>query len=274
MIMKPIRYIFANPPLNRKEIRVRGIGIREPMRPGIVDRPHGTGDYLFMFYYDQVELQTINVVEKYEANVFMIWPPGTHQMYGNPAQGYLHSWIHCDGSYITDCLSNLKIPIHRPFAFPYSALVEKYLLDLHHEITGQSKPDIHIVKNVFENWMREIRRAIGTNTIKNNPSAKFLELKNYIDIHFREHLHLSDLAELTHLSIPHFCSEFKRYFGTGAIEYLIQARMNQAAYLLRDYNLPINEISRRVGYDDIYHFSKLFKNHFGRSARQMRKDMG
>lgn len=43
----------------------------------------------------------------------------------------------------------------------------------------------------------------------------------------------------------------------------IQQRMHRAVYLLRDINQSVTEVGRAVGYEDIYHFSKLFKRHIG-----------
>ncbi len=54
------------------------------------------------------------------------------------------------------------------------------------------------------------------------------------------------------------------------INYLIGVRLRQARYLLLDRQLQISEIARRVGYDDLFHFSKLFKKHFGLSPRALR----
>ena len=73
------------------------------------------------------------------------------------------------------------------------------------------------------------------------------------------------------MSVPHLCSEFKKHFGVPVIDYVIRRRMREAAYLLHDRNLNITGIARRVGYTDIFHFSKLFKKHFGRSPREVRK---
>jgi len=43
-----------------------------------------------------------------------------------------------------------------------------------------------------------------------------------------------------------------------------------AAHLLADRNLTISEIATRVGYNDPFFFSWMFKKHFGQSPREMR----
>lgn len=96
-------------------------------------------------------------------------------------------------------------------------------------------------------------------------------MRLYLDGHFHTPIILANLAARCHCSIPHFCNEFKKYFHCSAIEYVTRLRMHQAEYLLRDENLSVTEIARRVGYEDIYYFSKRFKQHFGLSPQNLRK---
>lgn len=48
--------------------------------------------------------------------------------------------------------------------------------------------------------------------------------------------------------------------GVGPINYLIQIRLNHAKELLKNDSLSVKEVAKTVGYEDAYHFSKLFKN--------------
>ena len=52
---------------------------------------------------------------------------------------------------------------------------------------------------------------------------------------------------------------FKAATGVGPINYLIQIRLNHAKELLKNDSLSVKS-SKTVGYEDAYHFSKLFKN--------------
>jgi len=52
---------------------------------------------------------------------------------------------------------------------------------------------------------------------------------------------------------------FKEYLSTSPSEYLIKYRINVAIELLKNKSLSIGEISRSVGYNDQFVFSKTFK---------------
>jgi len=73
-----------------------------------------------------------------------------------------------------------------------------------------------------------------------------------------------------HLSVPHFCSEFKRYFNVPPLEFLIRLRMHVAAHHLGNLSHSITEVAEMAGYTDLFYFSKRFKKWYGMSPRAMR----
>jgi len=69
-------------------------------------------------------------------------------------------------------------------------------------------------------------------------------------------------ARLLGISYSHFRLIFRNLSGLPPHQYINRQRMEKAARLLRENQLEIKEIANLVGYDDIFHFSKLFKKHF------------
>ena len=55
------------------------------------------------------------------------------------------------------------------------------------------------------------------------------------------------------------------------MDFVINRRLEEATYLLGDHMLRIKEIARRVGYEDEFHFSRLFKKKYGVSPKFYRK---
>ena len=64
---------------------------------------------------------------------------------------------------------------------------------------------------------------------------------------------------------------FKKKLGVSPQEYLMHARMKRSRMLLLDSNLPIQDISRAVGYDNPLTFSKVFKSFYGVSPKLYRQ---
>jgi len=262
--MLKIRYLAESPLFRAASLCIRGIGIREVMPPCYVQRPQGTGDYLFMIFHDPVRLGEHGTVF-HKAGTVMFWKHGAPHFYGNPLVRWSHSWIHCDGRDVATALRASKIMCGQPIAMANPSLADKYLLDIHEELTGQMEPDRVIIRNTLANLIQEVSRA---RPLKLAVPEPLLEARRILDTRYDERLALADLAAGARLSVAHFCTEFRRHFGVPPIAYLLQRRMRVAAMLLRGTALPIGEIGRRVGYDDPYYFSKLFKVTFGMPPSQ------
>jgi AraC family transcriptional regulator of arabinose operon len=270
--MRGFKHFFPVPPLRSADLTVRGIGVQEHMPACIIDRPTGTGDYLLMLFYDAVWVAAEGKPTRQPRNTFIIWTPGTRQYYGNGEHPYNHTWIHCDGRHIASLLRSTGVPRNEPFVVPDPAGMERCLLAVHEELTRHARPDEGIVRNLLENWLRETARAMAREEdAKDEIPPPFLAVRRFIESEYAAPIRLPELAKQAKLSVPHFCAQFKRLFGTPAIDYLIRQRLHQAAYLLKDRNLRIKEVAQRVGYEDPYHFSRLFRKHYGVSPRAFRK---
>ena len=83
--------------------------------------------------------------------------------------------------------------------------------------------------------------------------------KEYIQNHYGEPLTLEEVSEEVGLSPNYFSVLFKKTQGEGFARYLINVRIEQAKLLLRETNYPIVEICRKVGYNDLKHFTQTFE---------------
>ena len=258
----------SGPIFKSQELSIRGIGIREVMPPCYIHRPGGSGDYLFMIFHDPVCLGE-HAEFLHDAGTMVFWKKGAPHFYGNPFKHWRHSWIHCDGRDVVDALRCLPHSRRDSIHFSNCSRVEKYLFDIHGEITGFVKPDRMIVRNILANLVREAARSQSASRTTAVPEA-LLAARLTIDTRYHERLTLAQLSSDAGFSIPYFCTEFRRHFGFPPITYLLQRRMLMAATLLRGTMLRIGEIGQRVGYDDPYHFSKLFKTSFGMPPSSLR----
>lgn len=267
--MSGLKRFFSESPLRTERFCLNGYGIREGMPPGFVNRPNGTGDYLMMYFHTPVRAGFDPGAGSAEAGTLWIWPPGGYQFYGNASRRYVHSWIHCEGTAVRRLLgmSRLDLPCAVK-GLPPGAIL-RFLTGLHEEISGRALPDEVIAENLLENWFRELDRrpASGESFV----SARLRKVRDHIDDHYASPLSLAGLAALAHWSPAHFSEQFRAAYGLSPMDCVIQARLNHAAHLLGDVNLTVAEVARRVGYEDVYHFSKLFKRHRGLSPGRVRR---
>lgn len=85
----------------------------------------------------------------------------------------------------------------------------------------------------------------------------------YIAGHYRQNLELKELAALAGCSVRQLQRRFKQEKQIGPMEYVIQLRMESASRMLRHTDAPIGEIAERMGYRDMYYFSRAFKKYHG-----------
>lgn len=98
------------------------------------------------------------------------------------------------------------------------------------------------------------------------------QVVSYFEDHYSEKISLDTIAENTYMSPFYISRVFKSETGDTPIHHLIKIRLEKAMELLKtEENVNIQEVAARVGYDDAYHFSKLFKKHFGMSPSQAKK---
>jgi AraC-like DNA-binding protein len=73
------------------------------------------------------------------------------------------------------------------------------------------------------------------------------------------------------LSTSYFRAKFKAEMGISPGNYFLKARINASAKLLRETPLPIKEIARRTGYDELPHFYRAFKTVLGTTPKRYRR---
>lgn len=90
-----------------------------------------------------------------------------------------------------------------------------------------------------------------------------LKAKEYIDAHYESKIHLRDLSDYVGLSPSYFSKFFKQKQKVNFSNYVNQVRIQKAKELMRNPNLNLNEISYRVGYEDLSYFSVVFQRYEG-----------
>jgi AraC family transcriptional regulator, arabinose operon regulatory protein len=269
--MRPIRHFFAHAPLRSRRIIVRGIGVQEVMPPGVINRPRGTGDFLFSYFYDAVWLAGSELPARFPAGSMMIWSPGRFQFYGDKQATFRHTWIHCDGPMVHALLRQSGVAVDTAMHLSDADIVERPLLEMYDELTRQAEPDAMIVRNSLDTMLRQIAREVRARPPgKRQIPAGILAARHLIESAYERALPLAELAKASGLAVSYFCELFREHLGASPHEYLRQHRMHQAAYLLRDRNLLVKHVAQRVGYSDHRSFSTVFRAHFGVSPSEFR----
>ena len=92
-----------------------------------------------------------------------------------------------------------------------------------------------------------------------------------LEAHSDEPLTLAALARTAGLSRYHFLRTFKRVTGVTPHQWLLGARLRDAARRLAISRAPVTDIALDVGFDDLSNFIRTFRAEFGVSPRTYRR---
>ncbi|WP_099467218.1 response regulator transcription factor [Konateibacter massiliensis] len=132
---------------------------------------------------------------------------------------------------------------------------------------------INGLKSVGEivDWLASLSRAICEEMSLENKdysSRLAVETKNYIKEHVEGKLLLTDVAAHLEVNSSYLSLIFKRYSGIGFSDYVNQVKIEHAKALLCSGELKIYEVAERLGYDNAYYFSRVFKKHTGITPKE------
>ncbi|MBP5385138.1 MAG: response regulator [Lachnospiraceae bacterium] len=93
---------------------------------------------------------------------------------------------------------------------------------------------------------------------------------HYMREHYAEKILLSDVAEEIFVSQWHLSKLLNKETGQSFSEIMNGIRIEKAKELLRDPSLRISDVAEQVGFQDLPHFSRVFKKIAGVSANEYR----
>ena len=96
-------------------------------------------------------------------------------------------------------------------------------------------------------------------------------LKTNLPSRLREDLTAETLADIAGVSLRTLQRIFRERFDTSPMSWLMEARLLEAARLIRAGDDPVTKIAYRVGFKDPSHFTRRFKARFGVSPNEYRR---
>lgn len=90
----------------------------------------------------------------------------------------------------------------------------------------------------------------------------------YIHQHLTEKITIAQLAAISHMSQSAFFHTFKEMFGISPLEYIVKARIEEAKKIMADREISITDVCYASGFNNLNHFSRMFKRMEGITPRQ------
>lgn len=81
---------------------------------------------------------------------------------------------------------------------------------------------------------------------------------------------VGEMARQAHLSRAQFTRRFRALTGLAPMSFVIRARLNLARQLALETTMSLTAIATELGYEDLYFFSRQFKQRFGHPPSALR----
>ena len=121
---------------------------------------------------------------------------------------------------------------------------------------------------------RNIHQNISKNFVKQNPKSKIHEITAYIqqNIYDKQLIKIENLANHFHKSPDHLSRYFKTQTSSTIKDFITRYKLNLIQTRLKFSDLTISEIANEMNFTDESHLNKMFKNVFGTTAKQFRRE--
>jgi len=275
VIPEKILILVKNNPLIA-DLYITDTGYYPQARYHFRERPSGSNQFILIYCVDgQGEIRLNETVHTVSGDQFFIIPAGMPHAYrsdeNNPWSIY---WIHFSGN---------KAGIYSRFACQPQSIERSKTsritdrIDLFSEIfrnldRGFSTETLEYVNQCLPHLLASFTHLSQFRLIKESgekdPVAQGI---NFMLENLTKKLKLEEIAAETGLSASHFSRLFVNRTGHSPIDYFIQLKIQRACRLLDNSGWTIADISREMGFDDQFYFSRVFRKVMGMSPNEYRK---
>jgi len=136
---------------------------------------------------------------------------------------------------------------------------------------GYSVPELISASLMLRSALSLSAHAVRTGGPTRSASERIAAVRDHLRESLAQPHRLDALATAAGLSVPHFCTLFRRLTGYAPIDFLIRQRVQAACRLLDTTDQSIAAIAAEVGYEDPYYFTRCFRRVIGSSPRTYRR---
>ncbi len=242
--------------------------------PGYRCAPRTLADE-YVFIYTEAGQGTVRAGEAQTragpGDAFLL-PPGLEHEYGTAGPCWHLLWFHCTGP----LPGELRLPCWIPptpcgAGSPLPRLVEAIVL----ELAGQQPYCALAARSYAEAALVELARsyaATGSGGWQSESRRLAEQLAGYVTTHLAEPVNLSQLARALHVSPRHLARLCRLLLGQSPRQYVLALKLAEAKRLLLTTHLTVAEVAARVGIQDPYYFSRLFRQKVGQSPTAFRHE--
>lgn len=186
-------------------------------------------------------------------------------------------------AFICDTLKNRSAPLvntnrhHAPvIALNSTEILRSFFVSMYAYFSSTTEPD----KALLELKFRELILNIAGNpsnvealsyfcSLMNEPQS--VSLERVMNDNYCFNLKLEQYASLCNRSLSAFKRDFQKHFGSTPGKWLQEKRLQHAMFLLGNRDKAVSESAFESGFENLSHFSRVFKLRFGISPAAVKQ---
>lgn len=205
---------------------------------------------------------------------FLIFPGQVNTYIADLDDPWQYIWVEFDGIRVKDDLELVGLTMSSPiYRTQSSELCEQMVREMRYLVTNRDASPLHLIGHTYLFLDYLLRSVDQPQELVTSKLQGFYirEALDFVRENYPSDITVEDIARHAGLNRSYFGKVFKAAVGKSPQQYLIGYRMTKAAELLKLTALPVSEVGQAVGYPNQLHFSRAFKNAFGVSPREWRR---
>lgn len=201
--------------------------------------------------------------------MFALFPGVKHFYRADLKDPWEFLWVSFNGNICKSVMDSFNLTPHSPVI---KCSQDIAIVQLMNNIIDELEDDIVPYALKATGFLYELfsELILFTQKINMNPVIKVKEesirkAMTLIELNYYNDIDVDVLCKHVNFSRSHFSRLFRKETGMSIPEYINKVRIQRAKALMHNTDLNIQEISKSVGFDDPFYFSRLFKKLEGHS---------
>lgn len=258
---------YAEHPLVRR-VYPTDVGFFPRARAHYREREEGADQYILIYCTEGKGIVEVEDTSYHmsQSDAFCIPRNKRHKYYADQEQPWSILWAHFKGT-DTECfpIEECRI-VHMNSRHSDNRMMVLFNLLFRVLERNYTLGNFIYISQVLSLILSEIyfREKIDESTVQDRHVTMVIR---FMYQNLNQSLTLEEISEEVKLSKSYLNTIFKTQTGRSPVEFFIHLKMQEACKLLKSTDMYIYEVSAKLGYEDQYYFSRIFKKVVGMSPK-------
>ena len=236
----------------------------------VIDRPKGLPEYTFLHFHNSVEILVDGEVVVTPPGTVIFYSESTPQWFRSPGP-LIHDWMHLQGD-VTALLRESGLEPDRLYFPGNSRFITPILRQIELEVLTKQPGGEALTELKLRELLILLARSCAQQEEKPDGVAekRLRKVRSAVFSQLNRPWTVAQMASLAYLSPSRFHALYKAVFGISPMDDLIHARVDTAKNRLSDTDETVQNLSEQLGYRNVTHFCRQFKQLTGMTPVQFR----